>query len=206
MTRARSCVLLALLLLALASPGRAEAPDVASAADALVEAVYYEGLPYARARALGPQGLARLRELLADETRSDVHANTLLAIGMAAGPGAYEALVSWAATSGDGSHAERRAERALPMAMGHLARHDARAVAWLASEADEARARGHGEHHARLATALGIAGTAEADAVLAAMQQRGDAPQPRAVAHARDTCARVAHLGPDAFFAPEAAR
>jgi hypothetical protein len=113
---------------------------VASSADPaedLVRQLYFEGLPYAEVRALGPAAAGRLVALLRDAGEAEHHANVVLALGILGAPGAYEALLQWSDGLGQGEvdRTGFRARRALPYAMGHLARSDARAVAWLAERA-----------------------------------------------------------------------
>lgn len=106
--------------------------------DLLVRQLYFEELPYAEARALGPGASERLLELLHDSEEVEFHANAVLALGILAAPGTYEALLAWTQGQGGGEldRAGFRARRALPQAMGHLARADPRALAWLAARAE----------------------------------------------------------------------
>ncbi len=219
------------LLATLAAPGAASAgavdPAEITAAEDLVRRVYYEGLPYAAVRAVGPAGAARWLEMLADPVEQ-AHAATLAeAIGIAAPPGAYEALAAAhaAGASGEIDHAEYRLRRAIPFAMGHLARTDDRALAWLIAAAEsEPRDpgwsfRGRGgvrqgeEQHLRAVTGLGLSGRPAAAAVL---RQLADLAGPAAAAdpggvpgHAADALSlndRIATRGADAVLAAPSGR
>jgi hypothetical protein len=116
--------------------------DASDPVDRLVRQVYFEALPYAEARALGPGAAERLLTLLHDPEASEFHANVVLTLGIVGAPGTYEALLNWAQGQGGGEvdRAGFRARRALPHAMGHLAREDARALAWLARRAERSAA------------------------------------------------------------------
>jgi len=115
----------------------ADPADEARAAEELVRKTYFEGLPYEEARAIGPAGAARLVELLADPDAGSHAANVVLALGIAAQPGAFEAIAQTAevATSGEVDRPTYRLLDAVPIAMGHLARSDARAFEWLRERA-----------------------------------------------------------------------
>lgn len=127
----------AFALLLAASPARALDEDGAEAAEALVRAVWFEGMPFEQARAIGPAGFARLAALLSEPSERAVHANALIAIGIAGAPGAFEVLRAYAAVEPEGAvdGATYDARVALPLAFGHLARADDRALAALLERA-----------------------------------------------------------------------
>jgi len=203
----------------------AHAQDGGDAAEALALTVWFEGLPYADAAAITPDGSARLVELLADSSHARHHANVLTALGIAAHPGAYEALAAYAAAhaSGEVDAATYRALRSLPLAMGHLAAADDRAVAWLAQRArtpapDPGWGRGpmHGMRLSRslrqsAINGLGMAGRPEADAVLDELSGAGPGARTAAVdpaaaamaAEARAFSARISAEGRESVFAAE---
>ncbi len=124
--------LLAGLLLATTHPARAQLGE-ADFAGELVRAHYVEGLPYAEARDLTLAGIERLIEMLRDPAEAEHHENIVMALGISGAPKAYPALVefqNWE-VEGEVNAAEYRARRALPLAMGHLARTDPRALGFL---------------------------------------------------------------------------
>jgi len=123
--------LIAILLFS-ASAG-ADSGTEAAAAEALASARYYDSFPYEEARALTDAGVARLAELLADPTATGVHAHAVLALGVCRREGAFETLVRHAARVPDGevSSAVYRSRATIPIAMGHLAASDDRALAYL---------------------------------------------------------------------------
>lgn len=159
-------------------------PAVASAqtlgveeTEALVRAQWFEGLPEAEARRVGPEGTARLIELLADPSERQHHANALVVLGLAGGPGAFEAIAGWADAprSGEVDRATFSAWQALPFALGHLAKSDPRALARLETHLDSTPTWHFRQHRsARLhelgrrgaATSLALTGLPEARAVL----------------------------------------
>ncbi len=118
------------LLRALAISEAALGQAQPAAAEALVRRWYIEGLPYEDARALSPAGVARLAEMLTDPAEAEYRANIVAALGMSGDPSAFPALAGFAASppEGDVASAEYLARLALPFALGHLARGDARAL------------------------------------------------------------------------------
>ena len=120
------------LLLTTASSARAELGE-ADFAEELVRARYFEGLPYTEARELTPAGVERLVEMLRDPAEAEHHANIVMALGISGDPQAYFALARFHEHSPEGEvdAAEYRARRAIPIAMGHLARTDPRALRFL---------------------------------------------------------------------------
>ena len=119
-------------LVTTAPPARSQTGEVEFARN-LVRAHYFEGLPYSRARELTPAGVDALIEMLADPTEAEYHANIVMALGISGAPQAYSALARFHEHSpvGEVDAAEYRARRALPLAMGHLARNDSRAFQFL---------------------------------------------------------------------------
>jgi len=199
----------------------AEPADEVRAAELLVRKTYYEGMPFEAARALTPIGAARLIEMLADPAERSHAANIVVALGIASPPGAYEAIAAAAevSTSGEVDRPTYRLLDAIPFAMGHLARSDQRAFAWLRSRA-EARGVDPGWSHGpfrgqrladqqrrRAIAGLGLSGRPEVPALLDAIAadgasaRRSVAPDPElgsAVESARDVQQRIATEGADA--------
>lgn len=109
--------------------GVAETEDLARRLD-------YEGLPESERFAIGPEGGARLLELLADPDERPSHARILVLLGEWGGPGAFEALNDYASRSLAAGELDRdrfRAWQALPFAYGRLAPRDPRALAALSA-------------------------------------------------------------------------
>ena len=113
-------------------PAHAQLGEVEFAQE-LVRARYFEGLPYSRARQLTPAGVKVLIEMLADPGELEHRANIVMALGMSGAAQAYPALAELHAVllEGEIDNAQYRARSALPLAMGHLARSDSRALAFL---------------------------------------------------------------------------
>jgi len=134
-----TCVLWVGLTIALEGVGApaAGAESEADAAENLVRAVHFEGVPYERAAALTDAGVARLIELLEDPDERAVHARVIEALGMSGHPGSFERLEAFTerGSSGAVDRAGFRARTALRLAMGYLAREDARAEGWLLRDA-----------------------------------------------------------------------
>ncbi len=124
--------LLSGLLLTVSLPVRAPLAEWDFAVE-LVRADYVEGLPYAEARKLKPAGVERLIEMLRDPAEAEHHENIVMALGISGALQAYPALVEFEDrdVEGEVDAAEYRARRALPLAMGHLARTDPRALQFL---------------------------------------------------------------------------
>jgi hypothetical protein len=120
------------LLLTAAPPAHAQHAE-AEFAEKLVRADYVEGLPYAEARDLTLAGIERLIEMLRDPAEAEHHENIVMALGISGAPQAYPALVAFQdrEVEGEVDAAEYRARRAVPLAMGHLARTDRRALEFL---------------------------------------------------------------------------
>ena len=146
--------------------------------EALVRAVYFEGLPEDESRRIGPSGAERLIEMLNDPEEASAHSNTLLALGLSGQPGAFRAMSDWASAAREGEIDRNtfRAWRVLPYALGHIAQHDRRAVVRLEALLDAESPNWSFRHHrgARLhrlarraaATALGLSGLPESGAAL----------------------------------------
>jgi hypothetical protein len=193
----------------LATP--ASADEDAAHAEALVRAVWFEGIPYEQARALTASGVTRLIEMLDDPALVEHHANIVVALGMNGSPAAYPALarVAEREPSGQLTRPEYRLRNALPFALGQLARADRRALRLLERDLEETRAPRwsfgplSGERLRALrmrsaVSALGSSGLPEADALLDGVARRaggGDRALAEHVAEARATCARVAREG-----------
>lgn len=145
----------------------------------LVRAVYFEGMPEEAAATIGPEGCQRLVEMLADPEERASHGQIMVAIGICGPQGGFEAVRDWADAerSGELDRDTFRAWQALPFALGHLARHDRRAIARLERDLNAAEApnwtfRHHRGarlvSHCRRAAASGLAmtGLPEAATVL----------------------------------------
>ncbi len=220
MLLAKSCGLLGLLL-ATALPARAQLGEV-ELAQKLVRAHYFEGLPYSRARELTAADVDVLVEMLEDPTEAEYHANIVMALGISGSPQAYSALAQFHEDSPEGEvdAAEYRARRALPLAMGHLARSDSRAFGFLVRLVrGETTLQAPGWRYRHLArerlegvlrraaiTGLAISGRLEALAVLRELDERSRA-DPAATGelrtHIRETqefANRVIREGPDRVF------
>jgi len=112
----------------------------ASGADRLANAVYFEGVPFEEARDLSKADVARLIELLDDPAEIRAHPNILVALGMSGSPAAFDAIAGYAlrGSSGELDRLAFRARRSIAYGMGHLARVDGRALAWLIRAATDA--------------------------------------------------------------------
>lgn len=131
-----ACLLCALAsAVGIAGHAYAGASDV-RAAEELVFAVYYEGLPHERARRLTPSGAEHLAEILRAGDHPAFHSNIVLALGISGHARTFETL-EWYGRDEPGEVASGvyRARIAVPIAMGHLAVGDDRALAWLTGRA-----------------------------------------------------------------------
>ena len=209
------------LLLAAGSPAQAQAGEVESAEE-LVRAHYFEGLPYARARRLTPTGVEALIEILEDPAEAEYHENVVMALGISGDPQAYRALSRFHASTPEGEvgGAEYRARRAIPLAMGHLARRDERAYQFLVKRVHATtspRAPAWRYRHLsgdRLAgilrraaiTGVAISGRPEASADLGSAEARTRADSKatdelrRHIRESRKLSDRVTREGPDRVF------
>ena len=113
-----------------------------SRADQLASAIFFEGVPFEEARDLSDADVARLIELLDDPSEIRAHPNILVALGMSGSPAAFDAIADYAlrGSSGELDRLQFRAQRSIAYGMGHLARVDARAFAWLTQAATDASA------------------------------------------------------------------
>jgi len=117
-----------------AANAAAEPPNSgASRADRLAQTVFFEGVPFEQARDLSDADVARLIELLGDPAEIRAHPNILVALGMSGSPAAFDAIADYASrgSSGELDRLAFRAQRSIAFGMGHLARVDDRALAWL---------------------------------------------------------------------------
>ena len=210
-------------LCGLALAGGALADPVADA-EALVREVYYDEFPYERAQALEDAGVTRLGEMLADPTEAQHHGNIVLALGLSGHPDAFAILSGHAAEdpAGEVDRATFRARTHLPLAMGHLARDDRRALQWLLRAARRPGEPGwsfrhqSGPHLKTLLeeaalTGLGLSGAPGAAALLRAEARTAghDVAAERRRRHAGQALAlrdRIEVQGPDAVLAEEVAR
>jgi hypothetical protein len=141
MTRSVALRVLAVMIVsfataALSSPALADLD--AAEAEELITTLWYEGLPAERVEPLTAGALAYLGEILDDPAASDRHAAALELLGRAGGAGAYEKVAAYAANvpSGAIDGSLYRAQLAVPMALGYLARGDDRALSVLLTAAD----------------------------------------------------------------------
>jgi hypothetical protein len=104
-----------------------------SRADRLASAVYFEGVPFVEASDLSDTDVARLIELLDDPAEIRQHPNILVLLGMSGSPAAFDSIADYAlrGSSGELDRLEFRSQRSIAYGMGHLARVDGRALAWL---------------------------------------------------------------------------
>jgi hypothetical protein len=105
---------------------RAEAED-------LVRARYFEGIPFEAPQRLGRAGIQRLAEMIDDPDEEMHRSKIVMALGLSRHPEAFVVLEHFAerAPRGRVTRSEMNARLALPIALGHLARSDARAYALL---------------------------------------------------------------------------
>lgn len=167
-----------------ASPADGALLDV-TRTEQLVRAVYYEGMPVEEAERIGPEGCARLAEMLEDEAERRHHGRVLMALGICGGPDSFEAIRRWADAPrvGEVDRATFRAWQVLPHALARLAERDPRAFARLEAQLNDASAPGWSFRHHRgprllrqrrraAATALGLSGLPEAAAALERADRR----------------------------------
>ncbi len=214
------------LVLTATPPARAQLAE-GGFAEKFVRADYVEGLPYAKARKLKLEGVERLVEMLRDPAEAEHHDNIVMALGISGAPQAYPALVAFQdrEVEGEVDAAEYRARRALPLAMGHLARSDPRALQFLL---EAARRQGPesvprwrylylrdqklaGILRRAAITGVAMSGQPEAVAALRALGERArDDPSTTDelrvhVREAERLCDRVVREGPDQVFGSGAA-
>ena len=191
-------------------------------AEELVRAHYAEGLPYAEARELTPAGVERLIEMLRDPTEAEHHENIVMALGISGAPRAYPALVAFhdREVAGEVDATEYRARRALPLAMGHLARNDSHALQFLIrvvrAEATSSipgwsyrhlgGKRLEGVLRRAAITGLAISARVEAVALLRELDEQSEADSAATeelrthIREARDLCDRMIREGPDRVY------
>jgi len=214
------------LVLSAPPPARAQLAE-RDVAEELVRAQYFEGLPYGEARELTAAGIERLVEMLRDPAEAEHHDNIVMALGISGDPQAYPALIQFHDDPPEGEidSAAYRARRALPLAMGHLARSDPRAFQFLLDAVD-ARAvtsvpewsyrhlageRLEGILRRAAITGVAMSGQPEAVAALRRLGERArDDPSTTDelrghVAEAERLCDRVVREGPDPVFGSGAA-
>jgi hypothetical protein len=219
---ARACWIGVIAVVAAAVSVSADPAEEARAAESLVRQTYYEGLPYQDARAITDAGAAQLAAMLHDPAERAHAINIVLALGIAARPGAFEAIagVAESGSSGEVDRAEYQLRTAIPVAMGHLARSDDRAFAWLVARVDDGSAepgwssgtragpRLAEQLRRRAIAGLALSGRPDADAILQRLasdtgRRRGAADPELAamVETARDVHARIVRDGADAALA-----
>jgi len=214
------------LLLAATPPARAQLAD-GDFAEQLVRADYVEGLPYAEARDLTLAGIERLVEMLRDPSEAKHHENIVMALGISGALQAYPALIAYQdrEVEGEVDASEYRARRALPLAIGHLAGTDPRALRFLleAARPDEPESAPRWRYlylrEERLArilrraaiTGVAMSGQPEAVAALRALGElaRDDPSETHELrVHVREAerlCDRVMREGPNHVFGSGAA-
>jgi hypothetical protein len=125
------CAFAWLLGVGISAPCDAKAQMLSVAeTEAMVRIVHYEGAQEESFAQIGPEGCARLVEMLVDPGESKHHAQILMAIGGCNPRGGFEAIRDWADKPrvGEIDRATFRAWQALPYALGYLAAHDRRAI------------------------------------------------------------------------------
>ncbi|MEM7411088.1 MAG: hypothetical protein AAF430_12700 [Myxococcota bacterium] len=195
------CVRWAMALALLLGASAGAEPGGKGSAEWLVRTPFYEGFPAEAVAALRPDDTAQLTALLDDPDELETHAAALEVLGMAGHPGAYEAISAYAAQLGPGElePAAFRACLAVPIALGHLAAEDPRALRDLSKMARQPAVEAHYRHLARpalerLIAEMAIAGlgqsrSAAADGVLEGLVRDGVAPD-HAASALRDRAAR----------------
>ena len=129
------------LAVGLGTAAIASAEDDVAVAEHLARTRFFEGVPAEEARRIGDAGAARLGEMLSDQSEARHHPQIIEVLGMSGHPLAWPTLRREAADMprGEVDRAVFRKRFALRVAMGHLARHDERALAELLEEADGRR-------------------------------------------------------------------
>jgi hypothetical protein len=151
--------------------------DSASLAVELARSTYIDSFPVERARALDAEGVAALAALLRNPAEARAHCNAVTALGWSGRAEAAAALIEYASAAPVGEVERPRycALARVPLALGHLARGDDGALAWLLAEAARGahdpgwhRGRQRGERLAlwldeQVRTGLALSGRPEAD-------------------------------------------
>jgi hypothetical protein len=174
-----------ILVATLFDPGLANAQTLSVEETlSLVRSVHIEGIAESEASRVGPDGAARLIEMLQDSGEAATHANVLIVLGYCGQPGSFEAIQTWASVnrSGEIDRSTFRAWQALPYAFGHSARFDPRALVALEEQFEKPAPTWTFRHHrgARLhrqsvrasATALAMTGLPEAARALDRVARR----------------------------------
>ena len=184
----------------------AQAPlELAGPAETLVRGVWLEGLPIEQAAELGSDDGALLAEMLADPAESAHHANIVVALGACACGPAFEALAGFDSdpTAAAKPYEAKAAQRAIPQAMGLLARRDARALGWLENRASQPLAasdRTARRRRVALMQGLALSQSPRADALLADLEAAahagGDAAMARRAGQAREHWRRARDQSP----------
>lgn len=213
------------LLLFLPLRAAADTPLVgASEAEARVRQFYVEGFPFEAGRNLSPAAVDRLAEMLASDEERTHWSNVVLALGLSESPRAFAPLAAFAARPprGEATPDAYRAQMALPIALGHLARSRMDAFTLLSRMARETgrdpgwsfQSLGGADLSAALeraaVTGLAVSGRPEAAAILDELAGRPAGPDAeeweRHLDFARALRARIASKGPLAVFGPAQAR
>jgi hypothetical protein len=190
------CLWIAGIVLASGSPVSADLD--ADAAEALARARWMEGIPEESLEPLTAAAQTRLAQLLADPAEAPHHAAALEIMGRAGGEGAYDAIAAYAGAqpAGVADAGLHRAQLTVPLALGHLADVDDRALEHLIALAESAPAPASWRHAHLSATrvdrlrrelavtGLALSGRARAGAVLRRLAGRGGGPQSDLQAHA----------------------
>ena len=170
------------LCLAFLIPTPATAELDALEAEALVRAQWFEGIPDERIEQLAPAAIDQLRSMLNKAALGEYHANIIDLLGRGGGAGSYEAVIQYAASTprGQVDGSQFRAQMAIPLALGHLARSDHRALTLLLQRVNKPPAVRW--HHNRLdasrvahllqlhaLTGLALSGKSEARSTLKAL-------------------------------------
>ena len=173
------------------APDRAAAELDPDTALELARAQWFEGIPEERLDRLSPDAHRALGELLEDPGEAEHHAAAIELLGLVGGRPAFKLITRYERAAGTAdaeevSSALHRARIAVPIALGHLARHDDRALRQLLREADRTDGprwrtkrisadRAARVHREVCAIGLGLSGREEAPAALRRMPGAGDA-------------------------------
>ena len=188
-----ACAVAWILGLTLSAPCEAGAQALSlDETESMVRVTYFEGMPEEEAAKIGPEGCARLVEMLADPREAAHHGQIMIALGICAPAGGFEALRAWADQPRVGGidRATFRGFQALPFALGHLAEHDRRAITRLEGQMNSSSApnwtfRHHRgarlvrQAHRDAAMGLAISGLPEAQEILGRAEQASSDPSLR---------------------------
>jgi len=170
-----------------------------------VRGVWFEGLPLEQAAELDSQDGELLAEMLSDPAEAAHHANIAMALGACACGPAFEALAAFDAAPPPGGedYETQAAVRAIPHAMGLLARRETRALEWLEAKVSEPGTGGERAARQRrvaLMQGLALSRAPRASALLAELEAaalaEGDAPMARRAGQAREHWRRDAEPRP----------